>query len=147
MDKLKFSLLFWLLLLMWGSLGSSVLATESVIKWQLQSEEPSPYSEETQKTISSESSSQESEETSTKESTSISTDSSANESTNTNSSTNSSVKESTSTNESTNQAKLPQTSGVSSNKSISLWGIILIVVSCYVSFEGKRILKNEEKNS
>lgn len=115
MDKLKFSLLFWLLLLMWGSLGSSVLATESVIKWQLQSEEPSPYSEETQKTISSESSSQESEETSTKES--------------------------------TNQAKLPQTSSVSSNKSISLWGMILITVSCYVPFERKRILKNEEKNS
>lgn len=115
MDKLKVWLLFWLLLLVWGSSMNTALATESLIKWQLQSEEPSYSSEETKETTSSESNTQESEQTSK--------------------------------NESTNQAKLPQTSSVSTNKSISLWGMILITVSCYVPFERKRILKNEEKNS
>lgn len=124
MDKAKIWLLFCLLLV-WGSSQPSVFAAESLIQWQIQSEESSPFLEGSKELTNSESSSQGSEETSTTESTS------SNES----------------TNQPTNQTKLPQTSSVASNKSITLWGIILITLSCYVSIEGKRTLKNEEKNS
>lgn len=58
MDKSKVWLLFCLLVVL-GSYGPSAFATESLIKWQIQSVEPSPSSQESKEQTSTDSSSQE----------------------------------------------------------------------------------------